>query len=275
MHERGNKNKEEREGGSLSSVWIGSTVPPCVSREAKQGVQTHQTGTSLFDMGGLCARGSQGSAVKMGGVSDEIRTAIRDALIDNAMFNEVTTQRNLSDADLNRVIGKFRYEEFEKDKNVFLHGDAADRCYFVWKGGVDVFSAAGIKLNKSSIGSGAIFGEIGFLHGSTRQASIITNKNSQLYYLTVNDFEAATSFTPNLEDLADVPILKSTLSPEQLERLSRTKMQTRSFRQKEYICSAATTEKNFYIIIRGNVRLSSPSMSMKEIEELGKYDYFG
>lgn len=228
-------------------------------------------------MGGAfsCTRGSQGNALKVGGLSEEIRTAIRSALIDNAMFNEVTTQRNLSDADLSRVISKFRLEEFDKDKTVFLHGDAADRCYFVWKGGVDVFSSSGIKLNKTSIGPGAIFGEIGFLHGSTRQASIIPNKSSQLYYLTMNDFEAATSFTPNLEDLADVPILKSTLSPEQLERLSRSKMQTRSYRQKEYICSAATLTKNFYIIIRGNVRLSSPNMSMKEIEELGKYDYFG
>ena len=208
-------------------------------------------------------------------MSEEVRLSIRSALIDNAMFNEVTTQRNLSDADLSRVISKFRLEEFAKDANVFLHGDAADRCYFIWKGAVDVYSSSGIRLNPHPIGSGKIFGEIGFLHGSTRQASIITNKNSTLYYLTLNDFEAATSFAPNLEDLADVPILKMTLSEEQLERLAGGKMQTRSYRQKEYVCSASTTTKNFYIIIRGNVRITTPSGSMKEIEELSKYDYFG
>lgn len=225
---------------------------------------------------GNCAYRSGIDDRKSGILSPAAAVAIRDALSANNFFSVLMTEKNLSEQDMQKIVSRFRYEEAVLGQVIFSFGDPADKCYFLYKGGVDILNADGVKF--ASLPANKIFGEIGFINGVTRAASIVANKTSVLYSLTLNDFEAATSYTATAEDLTEVPIIKEAFKNLR-EKLSEIKPiienSLAQYRRKEFVCSAATTEKFFYIIIRGTVRVSSPTNSMREVEELGSGDYFG
>jgi len=176
-------------------------------------------------------------------------------------------------------VNRFRIEEYDQDEKVFSYGDAADKCFYLDKGGVDIISKEGIKF--LSLAPGKIFGEIGFLNGALRAASIVSNKKSTMFSLSLKDFEMATAEVFNDSDLADLAVIREAFeplrpSPEEMAKVvALLKSTMYKFHKKEIICSAATKQKFFYIVIRGNVRLSSPNNSMKEVEELGHNDFFG
>ena len=231
-------------------------------------------------MGSSCSGGTALSAGAASvGLSDAVRALIREAVMSNNIFSDVITQKKLTDNDLLRIVNRFRAEEFDQDQKVFEYGDPAEKCYYLEKGGVDIIGKDGIKF--LSLGPNKIFGEIGFLNGAQRAASIVANKKSTLFSLTLKDFELATAEVFSDADLADMTLIRDAFaslkpSPEEMEKVvDLMKKSMYKYRKKEMICSAATQKKFFYIIVRGTVRLSSPNNSLKEVEELGHNDFFG
>jgi len=227
---------------------------------------------------GNCNVAGSDSFGRSGAVLTElIKGQIRDALAANNIFNDVVTQKKLTDLDMSRVVNRFAPQEFDEGEKVFEFGDAADRCYYLERGGVDVVGKDGIKF--LSLVPGKIFGEIGFLNGATRSATIVANKKTTLFSLTLKDFELTTAEEFSDKDLADMPLIREAFANKSPEHVTAVvtlmKRCMFKFRRGEYVCTALTENKFFYIVIRGSVRLSSPTNSMKEIEELTHNDYFG
>jgi CRP-like cAMP-binding protein len=226
---------------------------------------------------GNCAPKEEASSAKaMTGITEAIKINILEAMNKNNFFNDVTTQKNLSENDLLKIVSKFRQEEFDQGEQIFSYGDPGEKCYFIQKGAVDVFSKDGLKI--VTLNAGTLVGEIGFLNGALRAATVCANRKSALFSLSQRDFEAATAFVASIDDLQEIPIIKESFKGcmEQMPAvISLLEQSIGAYRKKSYICSALTQERFFYIIIRGQVRVSSPSNSLKEVEELGKNDYFG
>jgi len=121
-------------------------------------------------------------------------------------------------------VNRFRIEEYDQDEKVFSYGDAADKCFYLDKGGVDIISKEGIKF--LSLAPGKIFGEIGFLNGALRAASIVSNKKSTMFSLSLKDFEMATAEVFNDSDLADLAVIREAFeplrpSPEEMAKVAR------------------------------------------------------
>lgn len=229
-------------------------------------------------MGNACA---QKGELSMGGtrvgLTPELRQEIRAALMGNNIFSDVITQKKLTEHDMDQIVGRFVPEPYEEGEMVFRIGDAADRCYYIERGAAGIINRDGVKFLE--LGPGSLFGEIGFLNGATRQASISANKRSVFFSLSLKEFEHITQEDFDERDLFNVPVVREAFSHASLEDMSAAlklmKEGIFKYRRGEFVCSAMTKNKFFYLIIRGSIRLSSPTNCMKEIEELSDNDYFG
>lgn len=101
--------------------------------------------------------------------------------------------RYLTEAEMIRVL-KIVYDEFfERGQPVFTEGDPGEKLYLVFSGSVDVRKG---EHHLTTIGDGGHFGELAFMDGHPRSASVVATQPTTLLSITRNDFRALTRTEP-------------------------------------------------------------------------------
>jgi CRP-like cAMP-binding protein len=94
--------------------------------------------------------------------------------------------KDFSSAQVRLVMEQLKQRKCSAGENVITQGEEGDEFYLLDRGGVDIL----IGENKvASLGEGSYFGEIALLEKCLRTATVRTNTNSSLYYLTQKDFD--------------------------------------------------------------------------------------
>lgn len=111
---------------------------------------------------------------------------------------------------------------YEKNRKVYAQGDEADAFYIISHGNISVIRD---KMKVAELGANNIFGEMSLLTGKNRNATILTNENTDLFKVPGKIFEEIISTSPEvnenfkklLDERSDDLVDKSVLTQEQSE----------------------------------------------------------
>ena len=101
--------------------------------------------------------------------------------------------RYLTPEETVRVLKIVFEESFKKDDNVFEEGTPGDRLYMVYSGKVDVMKG---EHHLTSIGPGGHFGELAFMDGHPRSATVTARESTTMLTIKRDDFRSLTRTEP-------------------------------------------------------------------------------
>ena len=84
---------------------------------------------------------------------------------------------------------------------VFEEGAPGDRIYFILSGGVSIFATLteeGRSRRLASFGEGVFFGDMAILEGQPRSATVRADTDTEMLYMTVEDFQRLVEGAPVL-----------------------------------------------------------------------------
>lgn len=88
----------------------------------------------------------------------------------------------LTDAEIKGVIGKAERKSFPDSQKVIIEGDTGDSIYIIKKGNAAVvMHLFGREINLATLSEGDFFGEVAFLTGRTRTATIVARGDLEVY----------------------------------------------------------------------------------------------
>ncbi len=139
---------------------------------------------------------------------DRALEVAEDALVADADIRLNTTGldesagllRGLEDAAADRVTALMKRRHFADGETVFEAGDAGRDLVLVLTGSANVFvrTVAGQELRLAAVRSGAMLGEVGFLDGAPRSASIRARGSLEVALLARADFDRLAQEHPDL-----------------------------------------------------------------------------
>jgi SulP family sulfate permease len=102
--------------------------------------------------------------------------------------------------DTSGLLNYIEQIDVEKDRYLFLQGDAPDALYFIESGKVKVVLKLdnGRTMRIRTMGAGTVVGEIGFYLEQNRVASVITEEPCRMYRFTMTDLRRMEEETPAL-----------------------------------------------------------------------------
>ncbi len=109
--------------------------------------------------------------------------------------------QGLSEAQLGTVSRYLHPQHFDVDEVVFEEGDPGDRIYFILSGAVSIFAAIsgeGRARRLASYGEGVFFGDMAILEGEPRSATVRADTETEVLYMTFEDFQRLVEGAPVL-----------------------------------------------------------------------------
>lgn len=112
-------------------------------------------------------------------------------MVDAKALRGLTFFADLTDDELEAVAGIVKLQEFKTGATVFSDGEAGDSLYIIKKGEVKACKVApdGELFTLTLMNEGEIFGEMSFLDGRPRSASIIAIMDIELFVIERENFE--------------------------------------------------------------------------------------
>lgn len=107
---------------------------------------------------------------------------------------------DLNDKDLNVIAGVLKEQDFKVGTTIFREGEDGQSLYIIKRGEVKACKATpeGDLLTLTLHKDGEIFGEMSFLDGRPRSATIVALTDTKVYVLEKNDFETLVDNHPRL-----------------------------------------------------------------------------
>jgi glutaminase len=107
----------------------------------------------------------------------------------------------LSEEQFQQVAGLMEHHEFDKGESLFEAGDSADELYIVTRGRLSAFIELqpGEQRRVSTVGPGAMIGEIAFVTGSARTASVRIDSDLECWTLPHASLLSLRSAEPQMQ----------------------------------------------------------------------------
>ncbi|XP_064602386.1 cGMP-dependent protein kinase 1-like [Liolophura sinensis] len=219
---------------------------------------------------------SQQSSVELKRFEKDFRSKhlIKDAILDNDFLKKLnaTQVREIVDCMYERRVKRSHF--------IIKEGEAGQHLYVSADGDLEVLKD-GNTLGK--MGPGRAFGELAILYNCTRTASVKALTDSVLWVLDRRVFQAIMMKTglqrqeENIKFLKSVPLLKN-LPPEKLSKMADV-LEVDFFHEGEYIIREGATGDTFFILNKGEVKVTQKLQGHAEPQEIRRLktpgDYFG
>ena len=140
-----------------------------------------------------------------------------------AMLKKIPLFATLDDNGMNYLKDVAVKRSFPKNTILFSKGDESDALYLLYKGTVKAIinDETGKEIVLSTIGPGEYFGEISFLDGEARSATVVTREPVQVLIVYKNDFKKILFSNPDIVFRLLKELLKKLRrSTEQIESLA-------------------------------------------------------
>uniref|UniRef100_F7A8H3 cGMP-dependent protein kinase n=1 Tax=Ciona intestinalis TaxID=7719 RepID=F7A8H3_CIOIN len=194
--------------------------------------------------------------------------------------------KKLSEEQINEMIDYLQRSLPQND--IFIkEGTNGDRLYILESGELDVTQGS---TYLTTMKAGSVFGELAILYNCKRTATVTAKTPTKIWMLERSVFQNIMMRTTNTKrtEIADalrkVPILKQ-ISNSKLGKITDA-LEEDTFHQGEYIIREGESGETFYIILEGEVDVTTqskeysdsteePSLAETFIRTLRKGDYFG
>ncbi len=115
------------------------------------------------------------------------------------LLKEIPLFQLLADAERIELAGQLEQVHYAEGESVFRMGDPADAMYIVCSGEVEIFfkNDTGERIVLERAGKGDFFGELAFLDGGSRSASVVTTEATEIFRLPHSNFEKFLSSRPH------------------------------------------------------------------------------
>jgi CRP/FNR family cyclic AMP-dependent transcriptional regulator len=140
-----------------------------------------------------------------------------------AMLRKIPLFSTLDDNGMNYLKDVAVKRSFPKNTILFSRGDESDALYLLYKGTVKavINDETGKEIVLSTFGPGEYFGEISFLDGEARSATVVTREPVQVLIIYKNDFKKILFSNPDIVFRLLRELLKKLRrSTEQIESLA-------------------------------------------------------
>lgn len=122
-------------------------------------------------------------------LSDESKAFIKRALLRSGVFTDEIDKRNISAADIEKIVESFEPRSYEDGDYIFHQNDFPCDTVFIAKRGI--FRGLDGSHCKAVMRSKDIIGELGFFHQNPRMLSIVAGgTNPSVFALNKRDFKA-------------------------------------------------------------------------------------
>ncbi|BFZ17884.1 hypothetical protein BsWGS_20922 [Bradybaena similaris] len=198
---------------------------------------------------------------------------IKDALQGNEFVKE------LAAAQLREVIDCMYEKKVAKGCYIIKEGERGEHLYVCADGVLEVYKD---DKRLGEIKSGGLFGELAILYNCKRTASVRALTNTALWVLDRRIFQTIMMKTglqrreENMTFLKSVPLLKH-LPSDKLAKIADI-LEIDYFHENEYIIREGAAGDTFFIINKGEVKVTQMIAGQdepKEIRKLKRGDYFG
>ncbi len=140
-----------------------------------------------------------------------------------AMLKKIPLFSTLDDNGMNYLKDVAVKRSFPKNTVLFSRGDQSDALYLLYEGSAKAIinDETGKEIVLSTIGPGEYFGEISFLDGEARSATVMTREPVQVLIVYKNDFKKILFSNPDIVFRLLKELLKKLRrSTEQIESLA-------------------------------------------------------
>lgn len=198
---------------------------------------------------------------------------IKDAILDNDFL------KKLDSTQIREVVECMYEKQVKQSHYIIREGDAGQHVYVAADGDFEVLKENNV-LGKMA--AGRVFGELAILYNCTRTASVRAVTDVRVWVLDRRIFQAIMMKTgiqrqeENVNFLKSVPLLRS-LPAEKLSKLADV-LEVDFFHEGEYIIREGATGDTFFIINKGEVKVTQTIAGFEEPQEVRKLkrgDYFG
>ncbi|BFZ03491.1 hypothetical protein BsWGS_06530 [Bradybaena similaris] len=198
---------------------------------------------------------------------------IKDALLSNEFI------KVLAATQLREVIDCMYEKKAAKNCYIIREGERGEHLYVCAEGVLEVHKD---DKRLGEIKSGGLFGELAILYNCTRTASVKAVTNTTLWVLDRRVFQTIMMKTglerreENISFLKSVPLLKQ-LPSDKLAKIADV-LEYDFFHENEYIIREGATGDNFFILNKGEVKVTqmiAGHPDPKEVRRLKRGDYFG
>ncbi|XP_060557265.1 cGMP-dependent protein kinase 1-like isoform X4 [Ruditapes philippinarum] len=198
---------------------------------------------------------------------------IKDAILDNDFL------KKLDSTQIREVVECMYEKQVKQGHYIIREGDAGQHLYVAADGELEVLKETNV-LGKMA--AGRAFGELAILYNCTRTASVRAVTDVKVWVLDRRIFQAIMMKTglqrqeENVNFLKSVPLLRS-LPAEKLSKLADV-LEVDFFHEGEYIIREGATGDTFFIINKGEVKVTQTIAGFdapQEVRKLKRGDYFG
>ncbi|MEE8185148.1 MAG: cyclic nucleotide-binding domain-containing protein [Thermodesulfobacteriota bacterium] len=121
-------------------------------------------------------------------------------MIDPKILREMSFFDDLNDTELDVIAGVLERKKFKVGDIVFKENEDGDSLYIIRKGEVKACKTApdGELLTLTLMKDGDIFGEMSFLDGRARTASIVAMTEVETFVITKSEFERLVDDNPRM-----------------------------------------------------------------------------
>ncbi len=199
--------------------------------------------------------------------------------------------RDLDDEALSAVQGVCSIRTFSKGDKIIEEGEESYSIFIITDGKVHVYKKdiTGAMKFMDELGEGNFFGEISFLTGRPRTATVVAHTDTTLYEISKEDMEKIEESYPQIKsvlvDFYKIRVLDSLLafSPlfSELDADDRkyvlTKFKPDIYQPNQVIAQEGTEGDYLFVIKTGKVVVKTKDIKGREIKlvELGPGDFFG
>jgi cAMP-dependent protein kinase regulator len=199
--------------------------------------------------------------------------------------------RDLDDEALSAVQSVCSLRTFSKGDKIIEEGEESYSIFIIIDGKVHVYKRdiSGAMKFMDELGSGNFFGEISFLTGKPRTATVVAAEDCTLYEISKDDMERLEESYPQIKsvlvDFYKIRILDSLIafSPlfSELDADDRkyvlTKFKPDIYQPNQVIIQEGTEGDFLFVIKSGKVLVKTKDIKGREIKlaELGPGDFFG
>ncbi|KAH3863556.1 cGMP-dependent protein kinase 1-like isoform X2 [Dreissena polymorpha] len=198
---------------------------------------------------------------------------IKDAILDNDFL------KKLDSAQIREVVECMYEKQVKQGHFIIREGDPGQHLYVAAEGEFEVLKETNV-LGKMA--AGRAFGELAILYNCTRTASVRAVTDVRVWVLDRRIFQAIMMKTgiqrqeENINFLKSVPLLRS-LPAEKLSKLADV-LEVDFFHEGEYIIREGATGDTFFILNKGEVKVTQTIAGFddpQEVRKLNRGDYFG
>jgi len=121
-------------------------------------------------------------------------------MVDPKLLRDLTFFSDLSDNELSTVATVIKKQDFKLGDTIFKESEDGQSIYIIRKGEVKACKIApdGELFTLTIMKDGEIFGEMSFLDGRPRSATIVAVSDVETYVIDKNDFETLVDDNPRI-----------------------------------------------------------------------------